>query len=72
MCRTLARSFGAIGVIDRDRKPAEQVAAELGQNGVITGVGVVDVSDVDASRTPWTIWYLYWGAWTPWWPRRAT
>ena len=47
-CRKLAESFGGIGVIDLDRGPAERVAEELGRMGVATGVGVVDVTDVDA------------------------
>ena len=48
VCERLAGRFAAIGVIDRDRDPAEGVAAELRAAGVIAEVGVVDVTDVAA------------------------
>lgn len=47
-CRRLAGSFGGIGVIDRDRGPAERVAEELVHMGVAAEAGVVDVADVRA------------------------
>ncbi|MDE0169909.1 MAG: SDR family NAD(P)-dependent oxidoreductase [bacterium] len=47
-CRRLAGSFGGIGVIDRDRGPAERVAEELVRMGVAAEAGVVDVADVGA------------------------
>ena len=50
-CRKLAESFGGIGVIDRDRGPAEQVAEELGRTGAVAEVGVVDVTDAEAVAT---------------------
>ena len=50
VCRTLGRTFRGIGVIDRDRAPAVEVAAELDRMGVSAEVGIVDVSDVQAVR----------------------
>lgn len=47
-CRKLAESFGGIGVIDRDRGPAEQVATDLRTAGTVSEVRVVDVTDTDA------------------------
>ena len=48
VCRRLAETFRAIGVIDRDRAPAEQLSAELDRKGVVGEVGIVDVTDVEA------------------------
>ena len=50
VCRTLGRTFRGIGVIDRDRAPAVEVAAELDRMGVSAEVGIVDVTDVEAVR----------------------
>lgn len=49
-CLKLADRFGAIGVIDRDRGPAEQVAMGVRAAGRAAEVRVVDVADVDAVR----------------------
>ena len=48
VCLKLADRFRAIGVIDRDRDPAERVAAELRTAGRIAEVRSVDVTDTDA------------------------
>lgn len=48
VCLKLADRFRAVGVIDRDRDPAEQVATELRAVGRISEVRIVDVTDVDA------------------------
>ena len=49
-CLRLADRLGAIGVIDRDRGPAERVAADLRAAGRISEARVVDVTDVEAVR----------------------
>ncbi len=49
-CLKLADRFGAIGVIDRDRGPAEQVAMEVRAAGRAAEVRIVDVADVEAVR----------------------
>ena len=48
VCLKLADRFRAVGVIDRDRGPAERVAADLRAAGTVSEVRVVDVTDVDA------------------------
>ena len=50
VCQRLADRFRAIGVIDRDRDPAERVAADLRAAGRISEVRAVDVTDVEAVR----------------------
>ena len=50
VCRKLGERFRAIGVIDRDRAPAEKIAAELARSGVTAAVGVVDVTEVEAVK----------------------
>ncbi len=47
-CLRLAERLDAIGVIDRDRGPAERVAADLRAAGRISEARVVDVTDVEA------------------------
>ena len=48
ICLKLAERFRAVGIIDRDRDPAEQVAAELRAVGSVSEVRAVDVTDVEA------------------------
>lgn len=48
ICVKLAERFRAVGIIDRDRDPAEQVAAELRAVGSVSEVRAVDVTDVEA------------------------
>ena len=48
VCRKLGETFDAIGVIDRDRTPAERVAIDLEHTGVAAVTGIVDVTDVEA------------------------
>ena len=48
VCLKLAEQFRAVGVIDRDRDPAELVATELRAAGRISEVRSVDVTDVEA------------------------
>ena len=50
VCQRLADRFRAIGVIDRDRDPAERVAVDLRAAGRISEVRAVDVTDVEAVR----------------------
>ncbi len=50
ICLQLADRFRAIGVIDRDRGPAERVAADLRAAGRISEVRAVDVTDVEGVR----------------------
>ena len=47
-CLKLGQRFRAVGVIDRDREPAERVAADLRAVGRMSEVRVVDVTDVEA------------------------
>ena len=48
ICLKLAERFRAVGIIDRDRDPAERVATELGAVGRTAEVRAVDVTDVEA------------------------
>jgi len=48
VCVKLADRCRAIGVIDRDRAPAERIATDLRSAGRASGVCVVDVTDVEA------------------------